>query len=180
MAAPDPLVTPLAEELLACLDIEVAKVDDPPEQVCLRVGDLVSLMLSTVDDECCGGLAWVRAVTFFPTISFPEQQVALQTGNSTPLGWTVELEMGVARCMPTPPANQLITCGQWTAVTRQVHDDAAAMRRAFCCFLENHQGFTVAGAWVPLPVEGRCLGGVMSVLVRGPECDCVEAGPGGS
>lgn len=180
MAAPDPLVTPLAEELLACLEQEIVKVDNPPEQVCLRVGDVTTLLISTQDDECCRGLAWVRAVTFYPTLSFPDQQAAPQTGNSTPLGWTVELEMGVGRCAPSPPANELITCDQWTVLTQEVHDDAAAMRRAFCCFLGNHQGFTVAGAWLPLPVEGRCAGGVMTVLVRGPECDCVEAGPGGS
>lgn len=177
MAAPDPLVTPLAEELLACLDQEVAKVDNPPEQVCLRVGDVVPLLLSTLDDECCRGLAWVRAVTFFPTDGLFEQQVVPSTGGVGPLGWIVELEMGVGRCAPTPPASQLITCDQWTTLTEEVYDDAAAMRRAFCCFLENHRGQTVAGVWTPLPVEGRCAGGTMTVQVRGPECDCEEAGP---
>ena len=56
----------------------------------------------------------------------------------------------------------------------------SAMRRAVCCFIEAQQGRArnvLVGQWLPLDVQGGCVGGTMTVTVRGPACDCADAGP---
>src|SRR5690554_8007944 len=92
----DPLVMPLARELLECLRVEIAKVADPPAHVGLRPGTVVDHLISLNDDECCEGLAWVRPAGFYPSSStFPAQdEVPLKTGIRA---WAVTLEMGVVR-----------------------------------------------------------------------------------
>ena len=179
----DPLVMPIARELLACLEQEIAKVASPPAYVQLRTGPIVDQLISDGGgDECCEGLAWVRPAAFFPSSgTFPQADEApLPKGTSA---WAIEFELGAVRCMPTPPANRLISEAEWDAVTQAVMDDAAAMRRAICCFIEaapagrNRNLGVMPGVWQPLPISGGCAGGVLSVTVRGPACDCADAGP---
>lgn len=182
MPISDPVVMPLARELLECFEQELAKVEDPPMHVQLRPGNVVAHLISTTSDECCEGLAWVRPDPFFPSSgTFPAQdETPLPKGTSA---WAVTLELGAVRCAPTPDADRNPTAAEWEATTQAVMDDAAAMRRAVCCFIEAADGRAkrvLPGAWQPLAVEGGCVGGVMQVVVRGPACDCSEAGPASS
>lgn len=179
MAVSDPLVMPTARELLECLAQEIAKVENPPKYVQLRPGSVVDHLLSTTSDECCEGLAWVRPASFYPNSAvFPTQDVSPQ-----PKGvgaWAFTLELGAVRCAPTPDADSIPTGAEWDAVTQAVMDDAAAMRRAICCWIDAVQGRAkrvLPGTWTPLAVEGGCVGGVLPVTFRGPACDCDEAGP---
>jgi hypothetical protein len=77
MAVADPLVMPLAREMLDCLIQEIAKVASPPKYVGLRPGSVVDFLLSTNgQDECCEGLAWVRPDLVYPSSGaepFPAQ-----------------------------------------------------------------------------------------------------------
>jgi hypothetical protein len=176
----DPLVAPLAEELLTCLAQEILKVDKPPKYIQFRMGAVVDYLKSRHQDECCEGLAWVRLVTFVPSSgTFPAQDDAPQPKGTT--GWAVTLEMGVIRCAPVGDENAIPTSAQQELVTRAVWDDAAAMRRALCCFADLKPGRAkngmLPGAWLPLDTSGGCAGGVMTVTVRGGECDCADAGP---
>lgn len=175
----DPVVMPLALELLECLEQEIAKVQDPPLYVGLRPGNVVDHLLSTVEDECCSGLAWVRPSGFWPSSAvFPAQDTAPQkTGVRS---WAVVLELGSVRCAPTPGPNAIPTTEQWMETTQAVMDDAAALRRAVCCFAEAQPGRLarlIIGQWQPLSVQGGCVGGIMPVTIQGPACDCSEAGP---
>jgi hypothetical protein len=179
MSISDPVVMPLARELKACFEQELAKVPDPPLNVHLRPGTEVAAYLTQQRDEGCEGLAWVRVVTFGPSsTAFPGQdETPLPKGTS---GWAITLEMGALRCAPTPEATEIPTEDEWEAVTEGVMDDAAAMRRAICCFIEARAGrtkWTLPGLWQPFEVSGRLTGGAMTVTVRGPACDCSEAGP---
>ena len=180
MAVTDQVVMPLAREMLACFDQEIAKVENPPMYVGLRPGNVVAHLMSTTEDECCSGLAWVRPATFYPTGTgpFPAQdETPLKTGVKA---WAITLELGAVRCAPTPDADNIPTTEEWDAVTQAVMDDAAAMRRALCCFLDadpRRAGRVLSGPWLPLDIEGGCVGGVMEVTVMGPACDCSEAGP---
>jgi hypothetical protein len=172
----DPVVMPLARELLQCLDEEISKVASPPLYVQLRPGTVVDHLLSTTDDECCRGLAWVRPVTFVPSSgTFPAPDDAPMKGG--PRSWAVTLELGAIRCVPTPPPALLVTGEQWDAVVQAVMDDAAAMRRAICCFAAASPGrwsrMTI-GAWQPISVQGGCTGGILPVTLQGPACDCSE------
>jgi hypothetical protein len=179
MPTADPLVMPLALELLACLDQEIQKVANPPARVGLRPGTVVDHLLSTTEDECCDGLAWVRPVNFFPSSgTFPAQDESpLPKGISA---WAVNLEMGAVRCSPTPEPTSIPDQAEWLAVVQAVMDDAAAMRRALCCFIDARPGrarTVIPGLWQPLSVQGGCVGGILQVTLRGPACDCSEAGP---
>lgn len=175
----DPLVMPLAQELLACLDQEIAKVADPPTYVQLRAGNVVAHLLSSYQDECCEGLAWVRPSAFYPSSeTFPIQDPApLKTGTRA---WAVTLELGAVRCAPTGDQNSIPTAGQWENTVQAVMDDAAAMRRAICCFIdaEPRRSLRVLpGTWQPIDIQGGCVGGILPVTILGPACDCADSGP---
>jgi hypothetical protein len=182
MPISDPLVMPLADDMLECLAQEMAKVANPPAYVQLRAGNVVAHLASTTQDECCQGLAWVRPPSFFPSSAvFPAQDAApLKTGTRA---WAVTLELGAVRCAPTPDETRIPTAEEWDAVTRAVMDDAAAMRRAICCFIDGdatRRGRVLPGVWQPLDVQGGCVGGILPVTILGPACDCADAGPDSS
>lgn len=179
MAISDPVVAPLAREMLECLAQEIAKNPSPPKYVQLRPGSVVDHLLSTTEDECCAGLAWVRVVSFNPSSGvFPLQDEApLPKGVSA---WAITLELGAIRCAPTPEANRIPTGDEWDNVFQAIMDDGAAMRRAICCFIDSRAGRSrrvLPGQWQPISVEGGCTGGAMTVTIQGPACDCSEAGP---
>lgn len=179
MPIADPVVMPLARELLECFEQELAKVDDPPMHTQLRPGLNVATYITENRDEACEGLGWVRPESFFPSSSaFPAQDETPASGVTR--AWAITLELGVVRCAPRPEANEVPSAEEWDTVTQAVMDDAAAMRRAICCFIEAGRGRqkrVLAGAWQPLNVEGGGVGGVMSVTVQGPACDCSDSGP---
>lgn len=179
MSIADPVVMPLAYEMLACYEQEIDKVASPPLYRGLRPGQIVDHMLSTTQDECCQGLAWVRPVLFFPSSGkFPIQdEEPVPKGTSA---WAITLELGAVRCSPTPPEDTIPTDAQWNEVVQAVMDDAAAMRRAICCFIAadpiNRSRNVLPLQWQPLDTSGGCVGGTLQVVVRGPGCDCSEAG----
>lgn len=179
MAVADPMVMPMAREMLACLDQELAKVLNPPEYVQLRPGNVVAHLLSTTEDECCSGLAWVRPSSFFPSSSvFPVQDPQPIRGGVN--AWAVTLELGAVRCAPTGDEHRIPTGEEWDGTVQAVMDDAAAMRRAICCFIDAKQGRSarvLPGIWQPVEVQGGCVGGILPVTIQGPACDCSEAGP---
>lgn len=180
----DPLVMPLARELLDCYEIEIAKVASPPKYLGLRPGNVVDHLLSTNHDECCEGLAWVRPVDFFPSSgTFPTQDAVPVGDPPGARAWVVTLELGAVRCSPTPEATSIPTNAEWDAVVQAVMDDAAAMRRAICCLIDARPGRkkrVLPGRWQPLSVEGGCVGGVLPVMIQGPACDCPDVGEGSS
>lgn len=182
MAVADPVVMPLAEEMLECLAQEIAKVESPPRWVQIRPGTVVDQLLSTSDDECCSGLAWVRPALVVPSsTTFPVQDSApMKDGTRS---WAITFELGAFRCAPTPGPNDIPSGADWHAATQAVMDDAAALRRAICCFTDRdraRRGRVLPGAWDPIQVQGGCVGGTMSVTVQGPACDCADAGPASS
>lgn len=179
MVISDPVVMPLAYELLGCLEDEIAKVASPPRYVGLRPGQVVDHLLSTTQDECCEGLAWVRPALFIPSSGkFPIQDNEPVAGGTR--SWAITFELGAVRCAPTPNETTIPSVDEWNAVVQSVMDDAAALRRAICCFIAadpvKRTKFVQPLEWQPLDTEGGCVGGTLQVIVRGPACDCSEAG----
>jgi len=173
MPITDPGVLPVATSLLACLQTALQDVTAPPEHVSLRVGVQVELLLSETRDECCEGVGWVRVVSIYPSAVFPQPD--LESIRCWPLQWAAILEMGVARCAPTPDADEIPSTDDWNTLAEAVLDDAAAMRRALCCFADlEADRMYLAGLWQPLPVDGGCLGGSMQVTVAIDACDCPD------
>lgn len=179
MPVADPLVMPMARELLACYEQEISKVENPPLYVQLRPGNIVDHLISTVEDECCSGLAWVRPSGFFPSSTvFPTPDTVPQPKGTS--AWAITLELGAVRCAPTPDEHSIPTAEEWDATTQATMDDAAAMRRAICCFIEAKPGRArrvLPGQWQPVSVQGGCVGGILPVTILGPACDCSEVGP---
>lgn len=171
MSEVDKSVTPVAVDLLGCLQAEIAKVAKPPATVGLRTGAQVELLLSTRYDECCAGTAWVRVSSVYPSAQFPSPDEGYVP--CWPIQWAAVLEMGAVRCAPTPSADEIPSEDQWNNVSTAVQDDAAAMRRALCCWVDQ-QGdrMFVPGPWVPQTTEGGCVGGIMTVTVQIGACDC--------
>jgi hypothetical protein len=173
----DTMVLPIAESLLACLCEAVAEAPNPPASCCLRPGVTVAQGVSEHEDECCEGLAWVRVVRVFPTgsdVGFPA--INDDPHACSPPSYGIELEMGIYRCAPTGDAMNLPTCAEWTATAEQILDDAASLRRAWCCFRDNYDNSAkLVGQWAPVTVQGGCTGGTLTIMIESYCSDC-EAG----
>jgi hypothetical protein len=179
----DPVVMPLARQMLACLEQEIDKVTKPPAYIRLAPGSQVDHLINGdgSQDECCEGLAWVRPAGFYPTLGsspFPAQDpVPSKDGVRA---WAITLELGAIRCAPVGDEKNIPTAAEWDAATQAVMDDAAAMRRAICCFIDAVPGRSqkvLVGQWEPIQIQGGCVGGLIPVTILGPACDCADAGP---
>lgn len=180
MTAPtDPIATPVALELLSCLEAQLAELPDPPALIQLRVGQETSPLIGENIDECCAGLAWVRVANVYPSWdSFPAaDNTWLPTG---PLAYAVVLEMGVSFCMPWRDSTGSLdnldppNTADWATAfnTQMVHQ--TLMRRAAACCWNPIRNRRAVGEWTPLDVEGGCTGGklLVTVSVIAPCGDC--------
>lgn len=170
---------PLAQTLLQCLQDSLTV--NPPAQICLRAGEAVTPQLSTTEDECCSGLAWVRIASTEPLILRGQEDLTSGCFNHMRI---TRLEMGVVRCMPTPDADTLVTCDQWTALAAQMEADHTAMEAALCCLREEiRSGDTPVITDVVVYVEeyeprgpdGRCLGATLMIRAE-HGCSCGSGG----
>jgi hypothetical protein len=174
----DPIATPVATALLACLTAQMNELPSPPARIQLRVGSETGPLIGPNVDECCAGLAWVRVANVYPSWdSFPApDNTWLPCG---PLAYAVVLEMGSAFCMPwsdsedgfestDPPGTD-----DWTSAFTTLMQHQTLMRRAAaCCFAPTQR--RAVGEWEPLSVEGGCTGGTIrvTVSVMAPCGDC--------
>ena len=164
-------VLPVAQLLLECFRAETEALEVPPASVSLRVGAQVELLVALSRDECCEGVGWVRVAAIYPSSTFPVADA--EWSPCAPAQWAAILEMGIARCAPTPSAEGIPSPDQWNAVAAAVLADAAAMRRAICCFEASERDrMNLPGLWTPLPVEGGCVGGTQQLTVAIGDCDC--------
>ncbi|MFJ2675130.1 hypothetical protein [Streptomyces sp. NPDC087525] len=166
----------LAQQLLTCLhaELDAGPAPIPADKVCLRAGETIPISAGTAENEACG-VAWVRVVGISPA------QVLIPGGadsepNCAASAWQIELEMAAVRCLPYGTVAAGPSCDEWTAAALLMDADAAAMRRALCCFTPVvTDNFPVAaaapGAWVPHGPEGGALWSTQSVLVT---LDCSE------
>lgn len=175
----DPIGTPVATQLLACFEEQLSTLPVPPRYIQLRAGqDAGAPLLGPNIDECCAGLAWVRIVSIYPSWdSFPaEDNTWTPCG---PLAYAVVLEMGVSFCMPWSDSDEGLdnwdppSTADWaTAFNTQMVHQTLMRRTAACCFLPTQR--RAVGEWTPMPVEGGCLGGklTLTVSVMAPCNDC--------
>lgn len=175
---PDPIGTPVAQQLLTCLTSQLSQLPRPPKYTQLRVGQETGPLIGANVDECCAGLAWVRIANIFPSWdNFPAaDNTWLPCG---PLAYAVVLEMGVAFCMPWSDSSDTFdnedppSTADWaTAAATQMQHQTLMRRAAACCWRPTQR--RAVGEWSPLPVEGGCTGGKMlvTVSVPAPCADC--------
>lgn len=165
----DDIALPQANLLLAYLETRLTAQPNVPAQFCLRVGEVAMEL-----DECCAGLAYVKITSIYPSdVEFPSPRTDSPVTGCGITAWGVELEMGVLRCAPTGTQMKGPTCTEWTTIAGQVADDARAMRMALCDFIDHYDPNTLAvGSWGPIDPQGGCTGGVQSVTVQIPACEC--------
>jgi|WetSurMetagenome_2_1015567.scaffolds.fasta_scaffold00456_6 hypothetical protein len=170
----DLVISPVALDLLSALTIECGpdKHPFPPQNICIRPGDVVSVELSETRDECCEGLAWVRWSRAWPSSAgeFPDLDAAVK-----PCGvkrWAIEFETGIARCVPTPEPDEIVSCDNWNTVALQTFADAAALRRAACRYTASHPTRLVhLGQQSPGSADGGCITTTLTVTISAKACD---------
>lgn len=113
------------------------------------------------------GEAWVRLVRL-DTVGTGDLRGGLtQAAPGCPQGWTVILELGVARCHPQPPRPDVpLQEQEITDVTLLRLSDAAALRRVVACLPKSASPHRYTmGTTVPTPPLGGCSGVVLQVQV---------------
>lgn len=160
----------LAQALLLCFQNELqAPHPKPilPEHVMLRPGQEVTPLLSTSDDECCRGLGWVRIATISGVKEI--NSTAAQDSRCFGQERVLTLELGTARCAPTPGASGLPTEDDWAAVALTLDEDYGAMERAVCCAFGSLDDVAV-GDYTPFGQDGNCIGATMTVQIPMEAC----------
>ena len=177
----EPVEFRVAQALLSCLCTALNNnaAEDPslpaPVRCCLRAG--VDIPLDVTDegeDLCCGGEAYVKIISTYPSTTFPQPDE--YTANDCQMQrLTVALELGVFRCLPLSP-----TCDESSFAVRRLAADRQAAMAAACCWGELIQDPKVVGrgakffvgSWDNEGPEGMCVGGTMPLFasVPGPGC----------
>lgn len=171
----DTVILPMANALLSCLAAELALNPDPPAEACLRAGDQVLHDVDAgtgFDKVCCPGLAYVRIGGMFPSSNFPEPDSQPAKGNGCfPVGWAVELVMGVVRCIPGMGTSAGPTCADWTLVATRDANDLDAMRKALCCWGPTLPKTRLWLAQVSTTtMDADCIERQLPLLVSIPKC----------
>jgi hypothetical protein len=159
----DVTIYPILVSLLACLESELTESGlDIPEIFGVEPGQLPAFDLGSDDNEC--GQGWVILQSAFPSLNFPNQDVAT-LGLSSPLSFGIQ--MGIMRCIPgLDENNETPTADQRLMATRDQLADMAAMRRAICKCLKEAKRDFVLGNYQPIGPDGGQVGGTWSVNVR--------------
>src|ERR1041384_5337452 len=157
-----------AEELLICLGTAAADISAPPANQSLRAGAAIALDISQTQNECCDGLAWVRVGDEFLSNVFPGEDGGLisSCGASS---WEVELEAGIARCAATGDINSTPTYDDHYTLAVLLEEDAAAIRRAVCCFVAQWNAKmwkTSVSRLSKFGPEGGCAGTIVTVTAQ--------------
>lgn len=118
--------------------------------------------LGLVDATKGLGVSWTRPARSFSSSSFPNEDDPTATQRATCKGaLALEMEIGVARCMPRPAGRNAQPDPQSVfEASRLFMADMYAMRRAvLCCFKEQYPDAKVAlGAWSPIDTAGGVAG----------------------
>jgi hypothetical protein len=99
---------------------------------------------------------------------------AATTPSPCPPGWFITFEMTVDRCYRTPDDNSMPPVPVLDSASRDMVDDADAMRAAALCAFERRQ----IGTWTPRGPSGGIHGGTMAVTVTSNlHCKCEVVWP---
>lgn len=164
----------LAQLLLGCLSGELQAphpwpVD--PDRVMLRAGEQVIPLASTVTDECCTGLGYVRIANISGVRDVTDRMASSRCFMAERL---LTLELGVYRCIPTPGRDEIITAAQWDEAAMKLDADWRAMEAAICCALGDPESLRIGpiavGLYEPVGPDANCIGGRLTVNIVMEAC----------
>ena len=116
--------------------------------------------VESCDDTC--GMAWVRLIAVVPANGFGIPNT--NTGNcGAALG--IDIEVGMARCFPTPDDGGPPDAETQLAIAAQVNADMMVMRRAIAC-CPGSRDWVIDG-YSPFGPQGGSIGGIwgLSLMV---------------
>jgi hypothetical protein len=162
-------VYPAIINLAACLCLEIENSGLPKPCACGPiVGELVYDYCSECNTGDCGGQAWVRFVSAYPSDTFPNPQ---STANNCYVPMAYQIEVGIVRCKPIGTNSgvrgyQPPTIEQNVEALRLQLADMEAMRRAIqCCFAADDDRSYIMSAYTTTPPDGDCLGGLFTLTL---------------
>lgn len=156
---------PLLAKLQECLCTELSAAGGPALCFCgVMIGDTAPLSLMDCSTNC--GVAWVRPMAIFPTLTFPLAADPSQT-ITCDAPRAMMIEVGVARCAPRAQGHDLYPDPQSTfdALRLYMSDSDAILRAIKCCLGANRSVDYALGQWSPIPVMGGVSGGMWQVTV---------------
>lgn len=158
-----------AERVFDCLCAQVALMpaEVRPQNCCLFIGSDQEFLAGLDEDRCKCGTAYVRIGSITPVTIFPQAQERWIA--CAPDQWNLNLELGIVRCPPLGTERAPATCAEELAFTRQVMDDADAMRKAVtCCLIPSLPAGRqfIVGAWTAFGPQGMCGGGTMQLQLQ--------------
>ena len=165
----------LAQLLVGCLATNLQGPEHPwpiqDERVMLRAGEqVIPLLSSTGDDECCLGLGYVRIANLSGVRDIRDRLASGCFERERVL----TLEMGVYRCMPTPEAGAIVSPTEWDTLAAKLDADYGAMEKAVCCAFDDPESLRIGpvavGLYEPVGPDANCLGGRMTVSVSMEAC----------
>lgn len=165
----------LAQTLLGCLEAQLQAPHPwpvPPDRVMLRAGEqVVPLLSSTGQDECCLGLGYVRNAG----LSGVREVTDRLASGCFQRERVLALELGVYRCMPTPNADAIVTAAEWDTLAQKLDADYGAMEKAVCCAFDDDGdalriGPVSVGLYTPVGPDANCIGGRMIVNIVMEAC----------
>ena len=162
----------IAQRLLQCLCAQLQdSVGGPVCQCCVRPG-----VAPPPADVCCDcgegqGQAVVQLGELYPSDKFPRKGIQEWNGGCAKgqTIWVQELIMTVYRCVHVMGEDGVAPrCADVQADAEKIASDAEAMLKAFTCCdwpLPAGNKRIMPGSWQPLPNQGGCGGGTMTVYV---------------
>lgn len=157
----DTAAWPVLTQLVTCLRQEIANAGVPEPAF---IGILPGAVWVADYAADCGGQAWVRLVTTYPSVAFPNPDA--EPNNFDRL-LAVQVEVGIARCAPssdddgTPPS-----VGEQAEAARLQLADMQVLYRTLRCCLDDD---SVLGQYAPVGPEGGVLGGTWTAAL--PQAD---------
>ena len=166
----------LAQLLVGCLATQLQNPPHqwpiPSERVMLRAGQqVIPLLSSTGEDECCLGLGYVRIAGINGVRDVTDR---MADSGCFMAERVLTLEMGVYRCMPTPEAGAIVSATEWDTLAAKLDADWRAMEAAVCCAFSDSDALRIGpvavGLYEPVGPDANCLGGRLPVNIVMESC----------
>lgn len=170
----DPVAWPTMVKLAGCLCTTLAERGLPGTCQCTVVPGPMAVMeacsaCSGQGESKCGGQGWVRFVNEFPSTTFPQPDT---TGAKCETPMAYQLEVGVARCLPTGNANSIAgyqapSMEALIEATRlQMADKAAMLAAIRCCLADDDEDISYSiNQYTTMQTTGDCGGGMWTVTI---------------
>lgn len=161
------MVYPVAVKLAGCLTNELASsgLGGQCFSGVVPGGSVAYDYCTCGTGTACGGMAWVRLGSFFPSTDFPIPDTRATCATKM----AYRLEVGVVRCIPTLDSrgNPPTMDQQLRAFDLQMADMAAIRLAIACCMRDFEDTDYILENYTPIENQGGCGGGFFTVLIEG-------------